>query len=66
MATGWPAAMARRMSGISRSSAQSPPPMTLPARALASAVPCSAWRCGLKYELRQAAVTSSAQPLLLL
>ena len=31
-----------RMSGISRSSHQSPPPMTLPARAEATATPCCA------------------------
>ena len=34
--------MARRMSGTSRSAAQSPPPITLPARAVATATPCLA------------------------
>ncbi len=37
--TGRPAARARRTSGINRSSAQSPPPITFPARADASAGP---------------------------
>jgi hypothetical protein len=40
--------------------------MTLPARAVASATLYSAKRIGEKYELWQAAVTSSAQALLFL
>jgi len=42
-----PRSMARMMSGIKRSSAQSPPPITLPARAVAIATPSS-----VKKELR--------------
>ena len=37
MAIGAPALAARMMSGISRSSPQSPPPITLPARTVATA-----------------------------
>jgi hypothetical protein len=49
------------MSGISLSAAQSPPPMTLPARAVAIAV----WSGRLKNAWRYDAVTSSLQALLL-
>ena len=40
--TGSPERKPRTRSGISRSRDQSPPPMTLPARAVATATPCSA------------------------
>jgi hypothetical protein len=56
---GSPAVSARMQSGTMRSSAQSPPPTTLPARALATRTGES----GPKNERLYAAVTSSAQPL---
>ncbi len=43
-----PLSIARRQSGTRRSVAQSPPPITLPARAVAIATPCSEWREGWK------------------
>jgi hypothetical protein len=52
--------MPRIRSGTMRSSAQSPPPTTLPARPEAMAAPPS------KKDARYALVTSSAQPLLAL
>jgi hypothetical protein len=62
-AHGWPASAARTISGMSRSRAQSPPPITLPARARGNR---AAWpRGAAKNEARHAAVASSAQPLLL-
>ena len=54
-----PCSSARTQSGTNRSSAQSPPPMTLPARTVAT--PTSS-----KNDFRQAAVTSSAHALLAL
>ena len=58
MGTTSPARVARMMSGMRRSAAQSPPPMTLPARTDATrAVPASP-----KNDWRKALVTSSLQP----
>ena len=45
-----------------RSVAQSPPPTTFPARAVASATPCSARRAGAKKLRRYAEVSTSAAP----
>ena len=60
-----PAAVRATRSGTSRSAAQSPPPITLPARAVATPTPCRR-SSGRRYDARYDAVTSSAQPLLLL
>jgi hypothetical protein len=58
MSMGCPATAARMMSGMSRSSAQSPPPTTLPgARAGQPRPPSSA-----KNDRRNALVTSSEHP----
>jgi hypothetical protein len=59
---GLPAASARMQSGKRRSWAQSPPPITLPARAEDS----ETRPCFLKNESRNDATTSSAQALLAL
>jgi hypothetical protein len=57
---GRPSMVARTKSGTIRSAAQSPPPMTLPARAVATSTPALA-----RNESRYADVTSSAHALLL-
>ena len=56
------AASAAMASGTIRSFAQSPPPTTFPARALATATPCSRSRAGGKKLRRYEATTSSAAP----
>ncbi|BAM07010.1 hypothetical protein LFE_1327 [Leptospirillum ferrooxidans C2-3] len=57
---------ARMMSGIKRSSAQSPPPITFPALADDSATPWQLKSPEGKKEFLNADVTSSEQALLLL
>ena len=52
------------IAGTSWCGVQSPPPMTLPARAEATATPCSARRSGGKKEATKDCVTSSEQALL--
>ena len=63
---GTPDAKAQMMSGTSLSSAQSPPPMTLPARTVATATLGCSESPAEKKACRNALVTNSAQALLLL
>jgi hypothetical protein len=64
MRTGDPAANARTQSGMSRSVDQSPPPITLPARA--EAIANGRGVDSFRNERRQAATAISAQALLAL
>lgn len=61
---GFPASRARMQSGIMRSTAQSPPPITLPARTLAIDLPCEWYFSGLKKLRRHDEMAISAAPLL--
>ena len=60
-----PDSRALMQSGIIRSNAQSPPPITLPARTLAILLPCLSYWSGLKKLLRHEAMAIYAAPLLL-